>query len=35
VMQLYRPPEPQFEGIVVRLDTEPTRPAPASARFRR
>jgi len=35
VMQLYRPPQPQFEGIVVRLDTEPTRPAPASARFRR
>ena len=35
VMQLYRPPEARLEGIVVRLDVEPTSPAPASARVRR
>ena len=35
VMQLYGAPEPRLEGIVVRLDAEPIRPAPASPRLRR
>lgn len=35
VMQLYKPPEPRLDGIVVQLDAEPIRPAPASPRFRR
>lgn len=34
VMQLYRAPTPQLEGVAVQLDREPTRPSPASAGFR-
>ena len=35
VMQLYRAPSPELEGVCVRLDADPVRPAPASPHFRR
>jgi glyoxylase-like metal-dependent hydrolase (beta-lactamase superfamily II) len=34
VMELYRPPTPELEGICVRVDAEPVRPAPASRHVR-
>ena len=35
VMQLYRAPSPELEGVCIRLDADPVRPAPMSKHFRR
>jgi hypothetical protein len=34
VMKLYPAPSPELEGIVVRLDVPPSRPAPLRADYR-
>jgi glyoxylase-like metal-dependent hydrolase (beta-lactamase superfamily II) len=35
VMQLYRAPSAELEGVCVRLDADPVRPAPRSQHIRR